>query len=109
MTCDILGVLSEGPTNPTRILQRANLGWKVLASRLDYLNGRGLVEKVVLGERRIEYRLTEKGRSIFRLYESLRLSLSGAANVYPTAEVYPLIERLHSARRGTDALVAERA
>lgn len=94
MACDILQVLSEGQAKPTHILQKANMSWNVLSSHLEYLYGHGLVERVGQGGKRIEYRLTTKGRTILQLYEGLRLSLKGVANVYPTRGGFPLIERL---------------
>jgi len=99
MACDVLGVLYEGPAKPTHILQKANMSWNVLSSHLEFLCGHGLVDKVEQGDKRSEYRLTEKGRAIFQLYEGLRMSLSGKANAYPTREVFPLIERTRSDSR----------
>jgi predicted transcriptional regulator len=103
MACDILGVLAEGPTKPTHILHKANMSWSVLSLHLDYLYGHGLVERVGQGGKRIEYRLTQKGRSILQLYEGLKLSLSGAANVYPTRDAFPLVERIPSRTGRTSA------
>lgn len=77
MVCDILEVLSEGPTKPTHILYRANMSWKVLSSYLDFLTTRGMVEREEQEGKRSIYRLTQKGRSILELYDGLRLSLSG--------------------------------
>lgn len=94
MACDILETLSEGPRKPTHILHKANMSWSVLSLHLDYLYSKGLVERVGQGGKRIEYRLTQKGRSILQLYEGLKLSLGGAANVYPTKEAFPLVERI---------------
>ena len=81
MVCDILGVVSEGPTKPTHILYRANMSWRVLSSYLDFLLKRGLVEKEDHGGKRSTYILTSKGRSILQLYDGLRLSLKGSVNV----------------------------
>lgn len=99
MACDILGVLSEGQAKPTHILQKANMSWNVLSSHLEYLYGHGLVERVGQGGKRIEYRLTVKGRSILQLYEGLKLSLRGEANLYPTQGDLPLIEKLEVTTR----------
>jgi predicted transcriptional regulator len=102
MACDILKSLSDGPRKPTHILHKANMSWNVLTSHLEDLSGNGLVERAEYGGKRMEYRLTEKGRSILQLYEGLKLSLSGKANVYPTREAYPLVERTTSVRRPTN-------
>jgi predicted transcriptional regulator len=84
MACDILRVLSEGQAKPTHILQRANMNWNVLTNDLHYLCGHGLVERDGLRGRRVEYKLTSKGRSILEQYEALKQSLMGVANLYPT-------------------------
>ena len=99
MACDILGALSEGPAKPTHILHKANLSWSVLSLHLDYLYGQGLVERVEQGGKRVEYRLTMKGRSILQLYEGLKLSLNGEANVYPARDAFPLVERIRTENR----------
>jgi predicted transcriptional regulator len=103
MACDILGVLTEGPAKPTHILQKANMSWNVLSSHLEFLYDHGLVDRVEQGDKRIEYRLTDRGKAIFQLYEGLRLSLSGRANVYPSREEFPLIERTHVMTRRASA------
>jgi len=77
MACDILRILSEGQAKPTHILQKANMNWISLSSQLDYLSGRGIIEKVGRPGERNEYRLTLKGKSILQLYEGLKLSLNG--------------------------------
>jgi predicted transcriptional regulator len=77
MVCDILGVLSQGPTKPTHILYKANMSWKVLSTYLDYLMTKGIIEKDGDEGKRTVYRLTEKGKSILAMYDDLRHSLAG--------------------------------
>lgn len=84
MVCDILGVLSEGPTKPTHILYKANMSWKVLAAYLDYLIRKGLVEKEEQGDKRSTYKLTDRGKSILQLYDGLKRSLTGNATAKDT-------------------------
>jgi len=81
MVCDILGVVSEGPTKPTHILYKANMSWKVLSTYLEYLLKRGLIGKEDQGRKRSTYILTQKGRAILQLYDGLRLSLKGTVSV----------------------------
>lgn len=81
MVCDILGVVSEGPTKPTHILYKANMSWKVLSSYLEYLLKRGLIQKEDQGGKRSTYILTKKGSAILQLYDGLRLSLNGTVSV----------------------------
>lgn len=86
MICDILGVLSPGPTAPTHILYKANVSWKVLSSYLDYLLKKGMVEREENGGKRMAYKLTLKGRTVLRLYEELRAGLTGGkASIETTA------------------------
>jgi len=92
MVCDILGVVSEGPTKPTHILYRANMSWRVLSSYLDFLLKRGLLEKEEQGGKRSVYTLTTKGRSILQLYDGLRLSLKGSVNVGKDGGVDQILE-----------------
>ncbi len=91
MVCDILGVLTDGATKPTHILYKANMSWKVLAEYLEYLLGRGMIEREEQGGKRSTYRLTERGKSILQLYEGLKLSLSGAASTKKDREVLGLL------------------
>ena len=81
MICDVLGVLSNGPTKPTHILYKANMSWKVLTTFLDYLLRQGLIERDDQGGKRSLYKLTNKGRSILELYDGLRMGLTGAVEI----------------------------
>ena len=93
MVCDILAVVSEGPTKPTHILYKANMSWKVLSSYLDYLTARGMVQKEDQeGGKRSLYRLSQKGRQILKLYEGLRESLNGTITLRSSAELEDLVE-----------------
>jgi predicted transcriptional regulator len=92
MVCDILGVVSEGPTKPTHILYRANMSWRVLSSYLDFLLKRGLIEKEDQGGKRSLYTLTTRGRSILQLYDGLRLSLKGSVNIGKDGGVSQILE-----------------
>ena len=92
MVCDILGVVSEGPTKPTHILYRANMSWKVLSTYLEYLINHGLISKEEQGSKRSTYTLTQKGRSILQLYDGLRLSLKGAVAVEKDAGPVQILE-----------------
>lgn len=93
MVCDILAVVSEGPTKPTHILYKANMSWKVLSSYLDFLTARGLVEKEGQeGGKRSLYRLNTKGRQILKLYEGLRESLNGTITLGVAEELSDMVE-----------------
>jgi predicted transcriptional regulator len=93
MVCDILAVVSEGPTKPTHILYKANMSWKVLTSYLSYLTRSGMVEKAdEEGGKRSTYRLTIKGRAILGLYKGLRESLNGTISLSSAEELSHLVE-----------------
>jgi len=92
MVCDILDVVSQGPTKPTHILYKANMSWKVLTSYLSYLTASGMVEKEdEEGGKRSTYRLTIKGRQILRLYQGLRESLNGTISLNASEELSHLV------------------
>jgi predicted transcriptional regulator len=93
MVCDILAVVSEGPTKPTHILYKANMSWKVLSSYLRFLTSRGMVEKEEAeGGKRSTYRLTVKGRQILKLYEGLKESLNGTITLESRTALNELVE-----------------
>jgi predicted transcriptional regulator len=95
MVCDILGVVSQGPTKPTHILYKANMSWKVLSSYLEFLTEKGMVEKKEdEGGKRSTYHLTGKGRTILNLYDGLRESLKGALSPEASRQLNQLAENL---------------
>ena len=82
MVCDILKVVSSGPTKPTHILYKANMSWKVLSSYLDFLTSSGMLDKEDQeGGKRSTYCLTLKGRKILKLYDGLKESLNGTLSL----------------------------
>ena len=93
MICDVLGVLSNGPTKPTHILYKANMSWKVLTSFLDYLLRQGLIERDDQGGKRSLYKLTNKGRSILELYDGLRMGLTGAVEIGKDDKAGQILEK----------------
>jgi predicted transcriptional regulator len=94
MVCDVLKVISSGPTKPTHILYKANMSWKVLSSYLDFLMLGGMIEKEDAdGGKRSVYNLTIKGRRILRLYEGLRESLNGTITLETAEELGTMVEK----------------
>ncbi len=94
MVCDILNVVSVGPTKPTHILYKANMSWKVLSAYLEYLTSSGMLEKNDQeGGKRSTYALTLKGRNILRLYEGLKESLNGTLSFEESDKLQQMVER----------------
>ncbi len=93
MVCDILAVVSGGPTKPTHILYKANMSWKVLSSYLDFLTTKGMLDREEQENgKRSTYTLTVKGRQILRLYEGLRESLNGTISLESANELSQMVE-----------------
>ncbi len=93
MVCDILKVVSVGPTKPTHILYKANMSWKVLSSYLDYLTSSGMLTKEEQeGGKRSIYTLTGKGINILRLYDGLKESLNGTISLAESEELRKLVQ-----------------
>jgi len=93
MICDILKVVSAGPTKPTHILYKANMSWKVLSSYLDFLTSSGMLDKEDQeGGKRSTYRLTTKGRKILSLYDGLKESLNGTLSLETSESLGRMLE-----------------
>ncbi len=93
MVCDILKVVSVGPTKPTHILYKANMSWKVLSSYLDFLTSSGMLDKAGQeGGKRSTYTLTLKGKRVLSLYDGLRESLSGTISFETAEELTKMVQ-----------------
>ncbi len=94
MVCDILKVVSGGPTKPTHILYKANMSWKVLSSYLTYLTSSGMLDKEDQeGGKRCTYTLTIKGKRVLSLYDGLKDSLNGTISFQESDELGRMVER----------------
>ena len=97
MICDILKVVSAGPTKPTHILYKANMSWKVLSSYLDFLTASGMLDKEDQeGGKRSTYRLTTKGRKVLSLYDGLKESLNGTLSLETSENLGRMLENAKS-------------
>ncbi len=76
IVCDVLQVLSEGTQKPTHILYKANLSWQVMTTSVDFLIKKGMVQEEKEGKRTI-YTLTDQGRHVLGMYDTLRKMLAG--------------------------------
>ncbi len=71
---DVLNVIKEGNTKPTRIMYGANLSWKLLQGILGSLVSQGLIEETDLSASRDKrtnriYHVTKKGDSVIRYFD----------------------------------------
>jgi predicted transcriptional regulator len=79
--CDILAVISQGTTRPTKIQQRANLTWSNLLTDLDALTRDEFITREVrYGV--TSYHLTPKGKSAVELSTGLRELLGNLDSYY---------------------------
>ena len=70
---DVLNVIKEGTTIPTRIMYGANLSWKLLQSILNKLVKQDLVEEIDVSgnhSKRTIYRVTPKGDRVIRYFDN---------------------------------------
>ena len=71
---DVLKVIKEGTTKPTRIMYGANLSWKMVQGVLKSMVGQDLIEEIDVSESRDKrtnkvYRVTTKGDSVIRYFD----------------------------------------
>ena len=71
---DVLKVIKEGTTKPTRIMYGANLSWKLLQGILSSMVSQDLIEEIDVSESRDKrtntvYRVTHKGDSVIRYFD----------------------------------------
>ena len=70
---DVLNVIKDGNTKPTRIMYGANLSWKLLQGVLGSLVSQGLIDEVDLSRSRDKrtnriYQVTKKGDNVIRYF-----------------------------------------
>ena len=68
---DVLTVIGEGVTRPTRIMYASNLSWNSLKSTLDLLVNKGYVDEDHVSERNKKYSITAKGHELLGYYNRL--------------------------------------
>ena len=75
MCIDVLQVIKEGCSKPTRIMYGSNTSWNPLCRILEFLVGQGAVAFKTDGERK-EYYITEKGEKILEYYGQFKTMLT---------------------------------
>ncbi|MCW4048370.1 MAG: winged helix-turn-helix domain-containing protein [Candidatus Bathyarchaeota archaeon] len=69
---DVLSVMHEGESRPTRIMYASNLSWNTLKSTLDLLVNKGYTqESIGVGGRQKQYFITPSGLNVLRYYDRL--------------------------------------
>jgi predicted transcriptional regulator len=74
---DVLQVIKEGTTKPTRIMYGANLSWKLLKGILSSMVEQGLIDEIDQSKSRDKrtskiYQVTPKGDSVIRYFGHAR-------------------------------------
>jgi len=67
----IADMLRLGEAGKTEIMYSVNMSYFQLQKYLDFMLGRGLIDKVKLGNPSVTYRVTKKGISVLRSIDSL--------------------------------------
>lgn len=69
---DVLSVMNEGETRPTRIMYASNLSWKTLRSTLDLLETKGYIELTSSPSyKQRQFAITKEGLSVLGYYKRL--------------------------------------
>jgi predicted transcriptional regulator len=69
---DVLTVINEGESRPTRIMYASNLSWNTLRSTLDLLVNKGYAEEASdFTTRGKQYTITQSGSNVLRYYDRL--------------------------------------
>jgi len=71
---DVLKVIKEGTTKPTRIMYGANLSWKLVQGVLNSMVDQDLIEEIDMSTSRDKrtntvYQITTKGDSVIRYFD----------------------------------------
>ena len=72
MYVDILKVLAHrGPLKLTHIMYKANVNCSVLKEYLDFLTKQGLVEERIVGKRRVDFAVTQRGVTVLKYFREI--------------------------------------
>ena len=71
---DVLKVIKDGTTKPTRIMYSANLSWKILQSVLNKMVDQDLIEEIDVSKSQDKrttkiYQVTKKGDSVISYFD----------------------------------------
>ena len=69
---DVLSVIHEGESRPTRIMYASNLSWNTLKSTIDLLVNKGYAHEAGdIGGRGKQYHITPSGMNVLQYYDRL--------------------------------------
>jgi len=69
---DVLSVIHQGESRPTRIMYASNLSWNTLKSTIDLLVNKGYANEAGdMGGRGKQYHITPSGMNVLRYYDRL--------------------------------------
>ncbi|MGD8545162.1 MAG: winged helix-turn-helix domain-containing protein [Candidatus Bathyarchaeota archaeon] len=72
MYIDVLRVLTHhGPLKLTHIMYKANINCSVLKEFMDFLIKHDLIEERTIGKKRVVYAITQKGRSVIKVFREI--------------------------------------
>ncbi len=73
MYINVLQVLANrGPLKLTHIMYKGNINCSVLKEFIDFLIEHDLVEERIVGKKRVVYAITQKGRSVIKVFREIR-------------------------------------
>jgi len=69
---DVLSVIHQGESKPTRIMYASNLSWNTLKSTIDLLVNKGYAEEAGdMQGRGKQYHITHSGTNVLKYYDRL--------------------------------------
>lgn len=76
MYIKVLQVLAQrGPLKLTHVMYKANINCSVLKEFLDFLIENDLAEERTIGKKRVVYAITQKGRTVIKVFRDLKQML----------------------------------
>jgi predicted transcriptional regulator len=68
---DVLMVINQGETRPTRIMYASNLSWNTLKSTLDLLVSKSYIQESQGVNKNRQYNITQSGLNVLKYYDRI--------------------------------------
>jgi predicted transcriptional regulator len=68
---DVLMVVNQGETRPTRIMYASNLSWNTLKSTLDLLVSKNYIQESRGVNKNRQYNITQSGLNVLKYYDRI--------------------------------------